>query len=543
MTSPGPIAAVTTTTPSSTTSLETPETPIDLENFSIDQIAVGEPLVWEETKTLVEGVPIELTSHEGWFYLFATPTTGFNQPGSGGLRAWRSEDGGVWDYLGEVIPPGPAILAVEATERGLIAASSDEDGRGLVLLQSSDGVSWEAETVPLEDDPLVRVSYATIAANEQTIVVSTYRDLAIDQLIAERLEQIQGAESAVHRWGWGVNETGDNPTFSLWGPFGFALAEVSAEDLRLTEAEIEQVHRWNQGEGTGPEVWVKDHTGVWAESQVPDAHWIDSIVVPADGVFVASGGDATGNTAWTSADGLTWEEMTPRSSLPWRIEPWGESLVGPTNMNSASVLISPDGDDWTDIGPGDLFPSPLQWSMNDVAAGPAGIVGRVIGWSAESPVETVPTPAPTLRDEGAILTMDYEMGQLTLVAGAETFNWSMYTSTTPEGMSVDLATGTISFSHPESGEHLGDFTLEDIETAEQTFWSYGWAGNEENAMVFSPDGETWTIQDPAASFGDEDLVYLLEVGESTVVAVTHSLRGLINPANAGGFSVWAAPIP
>lgn len=544
MTSPDPAALVTTTTaPTSTTSTEAPENPIDVENFTIDQIAVGDPLVWEKTKTMVEGVPMGLASHNGWFYLFATPTVTPHLAGSQGLRIWRSADGVAWEYLGEGIPPGHSIISVVATKRGLMAATSGEDGRGLVLWQSSDGLDWAPETVPIEYDPLARIGFSSIAANEQTVVVSSYRDLAVDQLIAERMEQTQDVDIAASHWGWGFEVAGESPTFTLWGPFGFPLAEISAEDLELTELEIEQVQRWNRGEVMGSIVWTRDVAGVWSQVEIPDADWVDSVAIRPDGVFLANGGDAAGNTAWSSVDGITWEKMSPPALRPWRMLPWRDGLVGPTSMNRASLLASSDGDSWTDIGPGDLFPSPLQWSMNDFAVGPAGILANVVGWSQESPVDTEPTPPPTVRDGGNVLTMNFESGQLTLVAGAETYSWSMYASTTtPEGIDVDLATGTISFADPETGEPLADFSFEEIQNAEQTYWSRGWTQNELHAMVFSPDGERWTVQDPVASFGNE-LVRAMVVGDSAVVAITFQVEALFDPANASGFSVWAAPIP
>lgn len=543
MTSPDPIAAVTTTTQPSTTSVETPENPIDIEDFSIDEIAIGEPLVWEETKTLVEGVPIALTSHAGWFYLFATPTTADYFAGAGGLRVWRSESGVSWEYLGEVIPPGHAIITVVATEQGLMAATSVEDGRRLVLWDSPDGVVWEPETVPIEYDPMARIGYTSIATSNQTVVVSSYRDLAVDDLIADRIEQFRGADYATHHWGWGWDQVGGDPIFTLWGPFGFPLAEVTAEDLRLTDTEIEQVQRWNRGEMMGSIVWTRDPTGVWTQVDIPEAEWVESIAATSDGVFLANGGDNTGNTAWTSIDGILWEEMSSPAFRPWRMVPWGDGLVGPTTMNTASLLASTDGDTWSDIGPGDLFPSLLQWSINNLSAGSGGILATVVGWAPESPTDFEPVPAPTLRDEGTVLTLDYETGRLTLVAGAEAYHWTMYTSTIPDGIAVDMATGTIKLSDPESGDPLAEFSFEEIQSAEQSYWSRGWAQNETHALVFSPDGESWTIQDPVASFGHENLIQDMEVGDSEVVVITRPIEGMFNPSSPAGFSVWAAHLP
>ena len=543
MTSPGPVAAATTTTtPTSTTSIETPENPIDVENFTIDQIAVGEPLVWEETKTMVEGVPMGLARHNGWFYLFATPSLNPYRAGSGGLRVWRSEDGTAWEYLGEAIPPTHSIIAVEATERGLMAATADSDGRGLVVWQSADGITWESETVPIEADPLARIGFSSIAANDQTVVVSSYRDMAVDQLISDRMEQFGGVDIAASHWGWGLDDVSENPIFTLWGPFGFPLAEVSAQDLGLTDTEIEQVRRWNRGEA-GSIVWTRDAAGVWTQVQIAEADWVDTIEVRDDGVFLANGGDGIGNTAWTSVDGITWEEMAPPGFRPWRMVPWGDRLLGPTSMNRASVLASSDGDTWTDIGPGDLFPSPMQWSLDNLAAGPAGILATVVGWSQESAVGVEPVPPPTVRDGGTVLTLDYETGQLTLVAGAEAFTWSMNTSTTPEGISVELATGVIFFSDPKTGKPIAEFSFEEIQSAEQSYWSRGWTQNETRALVFSPDGETWTIQDPVTSFGEDNLMQDMEVGDSAVVVITYPVEALFDAGSVPGFSVWAAPIP
>ena len=473
MTSPGPVAAATTTT---STSVAAPDTPIDPKDFTIDQIAMGDPLDWEETKSIVEGIPIGLTGHDGSIYLFATPSTTSGLPGSGGLRVWRSDDGTAWEYLGEGIPPGHGITAVASTERGLMAASSGIDGHGLVLWQSSDGVNWEPETIPIEQDSLARINFSTVAANDQAVVVGFYRDLDIARLIEERMA-FPGVETAVTYWGWGVDDVEGGPLFTLWGPFGFPLAEMTTEDLELTDTEIEQVQRWNRGEVSWSGIWARDSAGVWTESGIPDAEWIDSIATTTAGVFLANGGDATGNTAWTSLDGVTWEEMS-YDLRPYRIATWGDRLVGPTVMNRASVLASSDGETWSDIGPGDLFPSSLQWTMDNLAAGHSGIVGTVTGWSQESPVDVEPIPPPTLRDGGAVLTFDYDTSQLTLVAGTEVYTWAMHGSVVPDGLEVDLTTGDLSFSDPETGVPLARFGLDEIQSAEQSYWSRGWSGNE-----------------------------------------------------------------
>ncbi len=72
-------------------------------------VTVGVPLTWEQG-TEIEGIwPVALIerTEEERLYLFGTPSAPFGRTGTegGGLDAWTSNDGIVWQSLGTVIAP------------------------------------------------------------------------------------------------------------------------------------------------------------------------------------------------------------------------------------------------------------------------------------------------------------------------------------------------------------------------------------------------------------------------------------------------------
>lgn len=139
--SPSEQVAVDTTT--TTTTIPEVEAPIDLENFSVSQIATGPPLEWERMTGSTRGYPITVTEHEGTFHLFASaraPTAppglnwlGSSDQGPAGLVTWRSENGENWERMGETVID---------TEYQPQVRFSDVVGHH-ALLYTRDGTEWE----------------------------------------------------------------------------------------------------------------------------------------------------------------------------------------------------------------------------------------------------------------------------------------------------------------------------------------------------------------------------------------------------------------
>ncbi|HEU4894425.1 MAG TPA: hypothetical protein VFT85_01205, partial [Acidimicrobiia bacterium] len=63
------------------------------------------------------------------------------------------------------------------------------------------------------------------------------------------------------------------------------------------------------------------------------------------------------------------------------------------------------------------------------------------------------------------------------------------------------------------------------------------------ALVFTPDGETWVIQDLADSIGPEAAVTSFMVGTDQLLAVVLPQGDWYYPTVDPGFEIWTAPLP
>ncbi|MFZ0014998.1 MAG: hypothetical protein WAL25_12885, partial [Acidimicrobiia bacterium] len=149
-----------------------------------------------------------------------------------------------------------------------------------------------------------------------------------------------------------------------------------------------------------------------------------------------------------------------------------------------------------------------------------------------------------ITTDDATFSIDFMEGRLTIERDGTTHTWSAYMSTIPEGMSFDLATQTITFSDAETGEELATMGLEELADAEIAYWTtQNSAGQNWTALVFTPDGEKWTVQDEKSALGADTFLVQLQVTETTAVAAVVSSAGRFIPGSSPGFEIWAAPLP
>jgi hypothetical protein len=533
LTAPGPEAAPETTT--TTTPTEDVEQPIDLENFTIAEIERGPSLEWEQVHSVDDGYPMALLEHEGWTYLFATDVPDLAVRDEGGLRAWRSTDGLDWEALGQVITSGHVMTNVRSTGQGLIAIEGGTGGGSLTLWRSIDGVTWSSEPITVsETGEHVSVYAFAFGGNAGLLVVAARTGLDVPGLIEERLE----LDLDFSNYGWSPNSVGGEHEFVLWGPMGLPLLEVSADDLGLTGEQQELLEAEYNGYGPGFEVWVSAEPGLWLAGEIPDASWIDSITATPNGQIVATGWDNQANVVWTTTDGFDWEKTIPRPSGPYQVEVWNGRLIGPSDAGHASVVTSTDGLEWQRIGPEEHLPFQMQWDIVAMGSGPGGIAGTIHGWRSST---SVPQDEPAVLTDGdATLTIDYNTGSYQVESGDITRTWSMNSSQVPDGVIVDIASERVTFHAVDTDDVLASFTFDQLTQAEAEFWSHQGLDDQYEGLVFSPNGEEWTIQDPSR-FTDGSIRFL-EVNESHVVAAVIPEGGRFSPQMSPGFEIWSAPI-
>lgn len=540
LTAPLPEAASETTT---TTTTDDIEAPIDFENFTIAEIARGTPLTWSQVHSVSDAYPLALFEHDGWTYLFATDVPNFSRHDSGGLRAWRSEDGVDWEALGQVIDQSRSIVNVSGTSQELVAVEAGSMGEDMTLWRSGNGIEWSPETIVIDalTESTMLYPYA-IGGNERITAVAVRQGVDVLRLIQENLTGVFGNDvSPATSFGWEATFENDEVEFVLWGPLGFPLAEIPASDLGLTEEEIEAIESEYLGSGppTGVDIWISTEGGDWLKSELPDAAWVTSITTTSSGVLLATGWGTQTNRLWTSLDGLNWQERDLGLG-PERIGSWNGLLIGPSRLGTASVVASEDGLDWESVGLEEHFPPRISWGIGAFAAGAGGIVATVDGWTNSTTM--TPEEAVVIRDGDATLTIYHSTGSYTLEKGDFTGTWSMSSSRAPDDVKVDPTSERLTFYDIETGAEVASFSFSELIEAEDAFWSTQGLEGHVQALAFTPDMEEWTIQDARSSLEDSNVVNL-EVTDSQIVAATVSSGGRFYPQSSPGFEIWTTPVP
>lgn len=532
---PETIAAAATPTSTSTTTIAPLEPPIDIDNFSIGQIATGEPLQWEQTGTFRNIYWDGLTTYDGAFYLFgpASPTWADRPEG---LRAWRSADGVEWENLDVVIGRDVVIGSVQATPLGLVAVESAPVGDALRLWLSSNGKDWSPSDIPagIEHDH-VRVNLDAAGAIDGRLIVAVNTYFDPTSLIKDYLRAV-GIEADLHRFGWGVQH---DPELAIVisAPLGLPALEITADDLGVSEDEFARL--------TGsihpppPATWILDESGAgWSPADLGNVQSIDQFIPGPDETVIAHGYDLMGPATWHTTDGVVWEGSTTGSSIQM-VQNWGDRLVGTRPINMPDVVVSSGGAFWEPLGLASHFPQGTgQWHIWPLAVGEGGIAVGVDGWR-ENTNDAVrfPEPSQLTTGSGATLSLHFHSGEVVLDTGEETHRWWMYASGDGvDGIDVDLVRETVTFADPQTGELLTTMSFAELAEVETSYWdSWPPSADRHLAFAFTTNGENWTIQDARAIFGPGAAIAQLEVTDRRVVAIVGQERG--------HYETWTAPIP
>lgn len=545
LTSPDPAPpTVPVAVPGATTSttIERPSGLVDVATFDVTDISDGEQPAWELTLPLDFKRTISLVDYENWLYVFADATPTWADV-RGGLVGWRSIDGVEWEPLGTVIGREAEIGQVASTERGLVATSMTGTPNGLDIWISEDGFEWvRHQLLRPEVSENAFVFANAVYGDEEKLVVTAALEFDVRALLERQLRENGIAIDLSRNYGWGAEEITDDVLFTVYGPLGIVVHQATATELDMTESEAQlAVSGFSQSSETL--VWVSHGGGEWVESSIPGSPWVNDIVGTTDGELLAFGFGTRGPTVWRSFDGISWVEsglvLSPRSA-----ERWGDRLIGPSDA-SPWVMVSEDGASWAQTNLSQHFPAPISWHIPELAAGEGGVLAVVEGWAQTTQLDPGRPTSPTITREGTTLTMNFDQGVFGVATGDQAYAWSMYQGNiAKEGMTVDLANGTVAFSDPESGEPLIGVTFEELQNSEEVYWLGRWDERNFRAFAFSEDGENWSIQDPEDILGEGPRVRDVAVLADRIVAVVERLSGALDPdATLSSSEVWAAPIP
>ena len=532
----------TTTTAAPTTTTTVIEAPLDLENFDVGQIVSGEPLDLVRTVEIEGGYPLGLVEHESGLYAFMTTSSEW-LASEGGLWAWHSSDGLAWSPLGEVIDDRFQVTRVIATEASMLAVGVTIDDGTVMLWESRDGVDWEATEVGIGTVSAYERSIPTaVGSSGDMTVVATVDGNDTEGLIEDVLRDA-GLEVDLGRWGWELNpEVGGIASVTVYGPLGIAIAEVPLDDLALSDEDRTILEGGYEPSPQGSIIWVHSPGSGWVEGLIPDMFGVETIAPLPDGGLVARGWGNTGMMTAVTEDGQVWTSLGSGDSGPWSAVQWGDLLVGPDDMSLPELLISDDGESWEKAGLASHFPVAINWSTYPIAAGPTGVALAVSGSNAGPQIGSQ-EPTTFLTDKGHTVSLDPMSGRLEVEAGDMSHAWHVYGHRNPEDLLVDLAAETIELLDPEAGVSFGKVAFEELNRAEEDFYRNEYRGDEHRALVFTQDGEQWTIQDLADSIGPEAAITNLMVGTGRLVAVVLPEGDWYYPMVDPGFEIWTARLP
>ncbi len=535
-----PIAVETTTTSTSTTLAEILP-PIDMDDFSVDQIQTGVPLEWTRVELAESGHPLGLTEHQDAVYLFASPTSRF-QFTAGGLLGWRSSDGTTWEPLGQVIGDSYHVSMVRSTDHGLVAAGTTADGSSLVVWTSSDGERWEATEFSDETDFWSNRYYPMgIGANDDMLIVASNHDLDRHALLQRLLDEAR-IDLDLSQFHWYTEWRGDEGHWlTLDGPLGLRAQEIPLDQFELTPQEL----RWIvEGHSSAQEagIWARSRDGDWTLASFEGVDWIESIVTRADGSMVLVGWGPAGRVSRQTRDGVLWTDYDAEQE-PRVMDRWGYRLVGVQDFSRPELLVSDDGVSWDSMGLADRFPLPIQWYVGAIGSGDDGVALSVMGYHNPMPVDQPQVSSEITTEDGHVLSLNLEKSILALTVDDTTHSWELYRAELDPGMEIDAFARTMTLSDPGTGETLAELSFEELARAEQVYYTERFEPEEHVALVFTADGSDWIIQPAITVFGRVVWIVSFEVALGHVYATVLDPRDVYNPYAEAGFELWVAEIP
>lgn len=533
LTTPDPSAAEPTST-STTSTTEALDRPVDLEDFSVSQIAVGEPLDWSLAAEIEGSWPAQLVSHEDTLFLFTSEE--INQNGRpAGYRAYSSVDGSNWSDLGPRIPTDGLISSVASTPFGLVAVETGTPDGSLRAWFSSDGVKWARSDIDHLGGFGFDVGGPFMGSNGDVLVIAGTPFPDPTLLLEEKLREI-GLDLDLERVDWGVAPRGEDWIVTVHGPLGIAAMEIPVSELNLSSEE--QSSLVGVYEEQKVLAWATDDGVEWVDSTV-EGGWVESVIPGTSGDILLFGDRTQGGTTWRTYDGAIWERVPGASSIR-RAVPWRDGLLGLSGTGTADVMTSSDGEEWESLGLADRFPSRISWYATDLGANDPGIAVWVTGYQPYPGSRSSDLPVPVLVHDGVRLSLDLESGSIDLEYGTESRTWRMWSPAMQDDVAVDLVAETVTFLDVDQNP-IVTFTFEELEGVERAFQTSR-AGSDlsHDALAFTTDGRDWSIQDLNADFGGNVLVMDLQMTVDSLVAVVAPSFDAYLDAE---LQIWTAPLP
>lgn len=537
LTTPEPVAVVETTTTTST--IADLEQPIDWENFTVDQIAVGDQLDWRKVAQVQGGARTTLVSQLGLLYLFTSShVSPLREPI--GLQVYRSLDGWNWEDLGVIADDG-TLAGAGATPFGLMAVETDRQDGSVTVWRSTDAMDWEPTVIGQGVGRLGFFSNAIGASSSLVTVAGNVFDNG-SSLLEGKLADY-GIDVDLRTLDWDLGSDGGDPVVVIYGPFGIPALSIPVSDLGLTEEETLSLQRGLVGGGNAA-VWSTSDGTNWASSTIDGVAWISSIAPSPDGGVLLFGSDSAGQAEWRSYDGMNWEKLGFGLRAD-RAVPWRGWLVGLSSSARPEAFVSQDGEEWRELGLGGLFPDRLGWNPTHIATSDAVIAVTLQGYPpADSPTPDALANPIVLERNGTTLTLDLDNGLIKFDDGETIRTMHAYRSpdSTPEGVVIDLEERTLAFLD-SAGSEVASFGFDELQGAEmQYYMSNDPRESAVDALAYLQNGGSWALQDLDQAFGADAQVVDILANPFALMAVVQPSEVFFG-SGEGELQIWVAPLP
>lgn len=486
--------------------VELPSTTTTTRPFRVTDLVSGPQISWIASESFVGRRVVSALIEDGEAYIFTTNGTG--------LDAWISD--GESKHLGSVDDPGFQPVGVISTGQVFVAYGDDSNER-LAIWTSPDGGRWEQSEVPSPGDGTMPFVGAAGTTGEITILTvieaADPASEAVSRAVSERYPGFDGFLIP--------DPAGEGEAISIQGPLRLSLPLHRPEDLGLDpeSLEAEPTHRLvaligsSDGRSWRRQVIADNITD---RSEMTS---IGSFLTGPDGALWARGpGYGDQSATWRTSDGVDWESVD--APLPAVVVPWRGRFVGldPVIGVLPRLRVSDDLQEWQDLFEPPLLQHHLGWNGTfppDLAAGPGGIAV-----DARSSTVHYESATPTLERDG--YRLEASPGGTALFAD-NTLLYEFHWFPEDDESRFRFEDGSIVFLDPSTGDELVSFTMDELGRLD-TSWATSQRAvltTDHHVLFFSPDGESWTIQDVSSlvtGYTDIDLV----VGESRILLLATS---------------------
>lgn len=492
--------------------LSQPTTTMDPADFRVVDIQQGAPVRWARAFGIEDMWPAELVEFDGLVYLFGNsgPLDGHESV----PRIFTSDDGVFWvERPHQLTEQGFSIQAAVVAGNALMALGSDRSNGQAVVWESADGLAWTPETLPLPRPLEPWESGFINTATSRGGVTYAFGGISTDfgSLITDYLpdEIVDGVRNGTLNLQWSTSSV------TVKAPMGVTAYTARFDELGMPDDVIDLGRGLPSQESL---VWRSDRSRPWQVSGF-DATWVEQAAIDDNGTVTATGYGRDGPTMWVSTSGNTWEE----AALDDRVGPIvledGLMAVVDNGLRTADVVVSAEGSDWESTGIADLLPDFLDWYIQPLAVGEAGV-----GFFAftDQPGSRSTIPDAVVERDGYRLIYSYGPGHLTMEdieSGETIFTTDTFNPAVSAPATVDLSAGTVTFHDPGTQEPLVTYALGELEALEQQALVAAYVPDGARGFVWSRDALTWSIQDTAEVMDDFPVEELL-ITEDRMIAIT-----------------------